>query len=215
MAQSEGDIVRLHCNDCRGTKHTLVKRLKSSGADEDQGFRWSTTYDVFECRGCEEVVLRRIHWFSEDPGEEETFFPPRVSRWLPPWRYSLPADIRVLLTEVYTALQADSCSVAMMGARAIIESAMVTKVGDKGNFKNNLKAMEDAGFLSRTNTTFLDAALDAGSASIHRGHRPDAQQLNTVMDIVENLLQSLFVLEKATRHLRQATPVRPSAKKKA
>jgi hypothetical protein len=69
--------------------------------------------------------------------------------------------------------------------------------------------------LSRTNTTFLDAALDAGSASIHRGHRPDAQQLNTVMDIVENLLQSLFVLEKATRHLRQATPVRPSAKKKA
>ena len=170
---------------------------------------------MFQCRGCEEVVLRRIYWFSENPGEVETFFPPRVSRWLPPWRYSLPVDISVLLTEVYTALQADSCSVAMMGARAIIESAMVTKVGDKGSFQKNLKAMENAGFLSTRNRTFLDAALDAGSASIHRGHRPDAQQLDTVMDIVENLLQSLFVLEKATKRLKQATPARPSAKKKS
>src|SRR5208283_4709294 len=127
------------------------------------------------------VVLRRDHSSSEDPEAEISYFPPRASRWVPSWRWTLPATIRELLTEVYTALQADSLSIAMMGARAIIEAAMVSKVGDQGTFPANLHAMEKGGFLSKTNREYLEAALDAGSASIHRAHRPDKPQLNTVM----------------------------------
>jgi hypothetical protein len=44
----------------------------------------------------------------------------------------------------------------------------------------------------------LSVAFDAGSASVHRSHTPDQDQINTVMDIVENMLQSLFVLEASS-----------------
>lgn len=212
-AQKEGDVVTLHCNDCHGnTRNTLVKRIRFTGEDEEQGFHWSTTYDVFQCRGCEGVVLRKIFWFSENPDADEEFFPPPVTRWLPKWQYKVPNEIRLLLQEVYNAMHSDSRSLAMMGARAIIETAMVSKVGDKGSFACHLKAMERVGLLSKSAVTFLEVALDAGSASMHRAHRPSSQDLHTVMDIVENFLQALFVLEKAAKDLKASTPQRLAKK---
>lgn len=72
-----------------------------------------------------------------------------------------------------------------MGARSVIETAMVSKVGDQGTFADNLQALQDNGHLSKTNRQFLEAALEAGNAAAHRAHRPTAKRLNTVMDIVE------------------------------
>jgi hypothetical protein len=47
---------------------------------------------------------------------------------------------------------------------------------------------------------------------MHRAHRPTGEDLNTVMDIVENFLQSLFVFEKATKDLKASTPPRAAKK---
>ena len=206
--------MKIHCNHCRHeTNHDLLKREVSTGADEDQDFKWRTEFDMLQCRGCEEVTLRRKFDFSEDPESSITFYPPRVARWLPAWKYSLPREMKGLMEEVYKALQADSRRLAMMGARAVIEYAMQEKVGDNGTFAENLQKMEEAGFVSRTNRKYLDVALDAGSAVIHRGHLPTDTQLETVMDIVENLLHSLFVLEKPSGDLKATIPSRPVRKK--
>jgi len=208
------EVFSVHCNHCRRTtNHRVLKSCIHTGSDDEQGFWWRTAYDMLECCGCNEVVLRRNHHFSEDPDNEITFFPPPASRWLPQWRWSLPVPINSLLAEVYTALQADSLSLAMMGTRAIIETAMVRKVGDHGTFRNNLQAMEVDGHISKGNRKVLEVALDAGSAAAHRAHRPDARQMNTVMDIVENLLHSLFVLERQTKALQKEIPPRPSKAK--
>jgi hypothetical protein len=169
---------------------------------------------MLECCGCEEVMLRRSHEFSEDDGVAISFFPPRASRWLPTWNTALPWEMRSLLREIYTALQADSLRLAMMGARTAIETAMISKVGDNGTFADNLQALEDSGNVSKTNRKFLEAALDAGSAAAHRAHVPTPEQMNTVMDIVENLLHSLFVLEKPSTALKAAIPPRSPTKKK-
>jgi len=218
MAQSEAGqsaLFKAHCNGCRQTtNHRVLKSHVDTGSDDEQGFAWRTEYTMLECCGCNEVVLKREYWFSEDPGSVIAFFPPSASRWPPRWQWSLPTSIRLLLSEVYIALQANSLSLAMMGARAIIETAMITKVGDHGNFNSNLLAMEEAGHISKNNRKFLEVAVDAGSASAHRAHRPDAKQIDTVMDIVENLLHSLFVLEKQTTALKEGIPARPVVKKK-
>jgi hypothetical protein len=102
----------------------------------------------------------------------------------------------------------------MMGARTAIETAIVSKVSDHGTFAGNLQALEDAGHLSKTNRKYLEVALDAGNASAHRAHCPTAGQMDTVMDIAENLLHSLFGLEKRSTALKAGIPPRPAAKKK-
>ncbi len=102
----------------------------------------------------------------------------------------------------------------MMGARTLLDMLMVQQVGDVGSFKQKLKKLEAGGFVSAHHVDILDAALDAGSAAAHRGHAPEAFQVNTVMDIVENLLQAFYVLPGMAQTLKKTTPPRPSKKAK-
>jgi hypothetical protein len=204
---------KIHCNQCRQkTNHQLLVAQTNREVDEEQDFWWRTTFETFECAGCGECTLRRELSSSEDEGSV-TYYPPRASRWLPKWQNSLSPDLRELLVEIYAALQAGSQRLAMMGARTVIEVAMVSKVGDHGTFPKNLQAFQDGGFVSATDREYLATALDAGSATAHRGHLPSLQELDTVIDIVENLLHSVFVLGTPTAKLKARIPIRPATQK--
>jgi len=85
---------------------------------------------------------------------------------------------------------------------------LLDKVGDAGTFAQKLAQLEDAGFVGRRDRKFLDAALDAGSAAAHRGYQPKKEHLDHVMDIVENLLQAVYILEEAADELKESTPAR-------
>ena len=102
---------------------------------------------------------------------------------------------------------------AVMGARALVDMAIMDKVGDKGSFDQKLSALEEEGFVSKRNREVLTAALDAGNASAHRGHKFEAREVNQIMDIVENLLQAIYALEDAAQNLKTATPPRKRAPK--
>ena len=75
-------------------------------------------------------------------------------------------------------------------SQTLVDLFIVRKIGDQGTFVEKLKKLEQAGFLSAKNRELLDAALNAGHAAAHRAYLPKREQLWTVMDIVENLLQS-------------------------
>ncbi len=210
---SEEQLSDVHCNVCNHkTEHLLLTRRSNSGSekvDYDISISWDTINEVLECRGCKEVTLRRRFYFSEwDHGDvEETYYPPRIGRALPRWKDQLSDDKTSLLEEVYTALQANSLRISMMGARALIDMVMTEKIGDKGTFPQKLNELETQGYISTKNRDLLEAALDVGNAASHRGYRPRKAHVEAVMDIVENLLQST-VLEGYVDELKAATPKR-------
>ena len=101
-----------------------------------------------------------------------------------------------------------------MGARALLDMAgIVESVGDIGGFAKKVQTLESKGFISNRQREYLEAALDAGSAAAHRGHSPTTKQLDLVMDIVENVLQQIFVLPHAAKELKKGTPARKLLKK--
>lgn len=212
-------IVLAHCNKCgHETKHDVVierRHCASEVLDPQQGIEvnWSTTYSMLECRGCEEVSLRRTEWCSEDDPMDQrtgTYFPPRVSRRKPAWvdRLAMPDEYEGLLDEIYVALHADSRRLAAMGARALIDAYITRRVGDQGTFTKGLKKLVEKSFISETHRVIVAAAVDAGSASAHRGHCPSANDINVVIDIVENLIHNELLADPAAA-LRQTTPPRP------
>jgi hypothetical protein len=87
---------------------------------------------------------------------------------------------------------------------------MVEKIGDVGRFDQKLNELEKAGFVSSKNREVLAAALDAGSAAAHRGYAATPAEVNIVMDIVENMLQAVYVLHDAAQKLKKSTPPRPA-----
>jgi hypothetical protein len=120
-----------------------------------------------------------------------------------------------MLHEIYNSLDADNRALPMMGARTILDMVIVDKIGDVGTFGDKLKHLETQGFISQKNREVLDAALDAGSAAAHRGYAPKLPEVLAVMDIVENLLQATYVLDKAAKEIKKSTPARPPKEKKS
>lgn len=164
--------------------------------------------------------MTRVNWCSEDDPYDErerVFFPPRVSRQKPAWLTQHPElnDYIHLFEEVYTALHADSRRLAMMGARAVIDLAVARMLGgDPGNFTAGMNELVAAKRLSDEERALIDAAFDAGSAAIHRGHQPEADDVNTAIDIVERVVHA-EVLKKKAKALADATPKRTHRKPKS
>jgi hypothetical protein len=212
-------IRKIHCNECRRkTDHRLLKTVKgdsgSEEIDEQSTIWWETTFDLLQCCGCREAVLRRTYEFSEWDYADVRYFPPRVSRHPPKWVHDLPYDLGVVLEEVYRALDANNRRLPMMGARTLVDLVMVEKVGDVGGFTEKLGQLEKAGFVSSKNREVLESALDVGSAAAHRGYAAKVDEVNIVMDIVENLLQAVYVFPDVARKLKESTPPRPPRKPK-
>ncbi len=206
---------KVFCNHCgRTTNHAEIAKCKVAES-EDDGHRyseWETVYRMLQCLGCDNASMRADHWHSDyDMSNDTEFYPPRVSRKIPSWLWQLPDGWRFLLREVYTALQADSKRLAMMGARALIDVYMNDTVGDKGNFIVKMQALIKENHLTEQDANVLAAALEAGHAATHRGHLPSESTISHVMDIVENLLQR-YALRNSAASLVEAIPPRPSKK---
>jgi Domain of unknown function (DUF4145) len=201
----------VHCNYClHPTKHSVLSEHNRKQVEKHSGYDiwWNTRYTLFTCLGCESITLRRELTCSEwDDGFEIEFSPPQVSRQLPKWRDELPKEIRDLMTEVYTALHSDSRRLALMGARTLIDMFVLDKIGDVGTFKEKLQALIQRGYLGSQQESVLNVALEAGNAASHRGYQPSSEDLNHVIDIVENLLQS-YALEKASNSVKGKIPTR-------
>jgi hypothetical protein len=211
-----------HCNECgQETLHKIVRRIQRSRDYDNDPYTVTagTNWRILQCCGCNEVAMSRIDWFSEDDPEDTyvpTYFPPRVSRRKPDWLVRRQAPgYGGLLDEIYTALHADSRRLAMMGARAVIDRAVAKKIGDRGNFSVGLDELQKNNLLSQQERAIIEAAFEAGSAAMHRGHQPTIDSLNTVIDIVERVVHA-EVLEEKAKELAAATPKRPlrTSKKK-
>jgi len=97
---------------------------------------------------------------------------------------------------------------AVMGARALIDVVIADKIGDVGSFEKKLDMLEERKFVSSLNRVQLAAALDAGSAAIHRGHKPSPETVGQVLDIVENIVEAVYVLPKTAEQVSKETPPR-------
>ena len=213
----ESEVIWYHCNECgRETKHNVlyqINRCTPAGIYEcsyypEEGTKWK----LLQCRGCEEVFLQRIDWFSEDipaNSSEPTCFPPRVSRKKPRWmwRLGVPSEYTDLLNETYVALHANSRRLATMGARALVDAVIRRNVGDQGNFEKGLDTLVKKELISKRNSEIIYAAVEAGNASAHRGYCPSSDDVNTVIDIVENLIHN-ELLAASAQALKSSTPKR-------
>lgn len=207
-------ILRSSCSDCaKETDHKLLHETFFDHVEKDEyEHTWTTTHRMLECCGCHSVSLVRILSSTAYDDIEVQQYPPAVSRRKPTWandpQSDIPADIDSLMDEVYAALHAGSLRLAAMGTRTLVDLLMTDLVKDIGGFGAKLNALVADDFITKRQRDTLEAALDAGSAAAHRGHRPSTHDLNLVMDIVEGIISQTYVHPDAGSRLKGATPPR-------
>lgn len=227
MATRRPNSTKAHCNECGGSRdHAVLKTERTDWHDDEHPIWGGRQYDMLRCRGCGEVKLRRAEWFSENTDErgrmvpEVSYYPPAAFRREPRWLRELwlhvaagDDELRQLLREIYVALQNDQRRLAAMGVRALLESIMVSQVGDEGNFVTNLAAFEREAHVSRIQRERLETILEVGHAAMHRRYAPSARDLVTLIDIAESIIESVYVHEGRVRELKGRIPPRRKKQK--
>lgn len=116
--------------------------------------------------------------------------------------------MKEIVGEIYAALHSGSRRLALVGTRTLVDMLLLEEVGDVGTFDQKLKALRDKGAISERNREVLSTVLNAGSAAAHRGYKPAREDLEVVMDVVENVLQSTHHLVRVAEELRKKIPER-------
>ena len=197
-------------------------------SDYDEGsISGATLHELLKCAGCDFVSLRQTEWFSEhyddsgQPVPEVRYFPHASLRRFPQWLPQLECDnssaefVPRLLRQIYSALDAGSYELATMGIRSVLDMAVVDHDDDEGFFGEKLSRLEERGRIAKKQVEELKTLFDLGSASIHRGFAPTRQQVLDALDIVEPLIQSLYLHPNQTAKLARVIPPREKSQKKA
>lgn len=128
------------------------------------------------------------------------YFPPTVTRRKPLWcRDILPFvstvinDLNPLFEEVYSAHASGAFALAVMGIRALTEKIMVEQVEDQGTFAKTVDAFFAAGFIAPIQQhPFKSVLIEAGHAAMHRSFQPNHNDVETLLDLVEGLVESIY-----------------------
>ena len=215
------------CRDCQlETGHRSIARGQVRGSEKKlEGSESSfQTFEVVQCNDCGVTTYcidTNIHpgaMIGDSYTESTEYIPPIPLRIKPEWYSYLTENYQAILDEVYMALNNALFFLSSTGTRTALDQLLIEKIGDIGDFKTKVKKLVANKIIDETESDMLLAVIDAGSASAHRSYRPDNDQINHMMDILEAIFYKLVVepekkkeLKKKAAELRKSTPKRNNA----
>jgi Domain of unknown function (DUF4145) len=203
------DIKNAPCILCaRVNAHKVLARQDRSS---EEG---SDVYYFLACAGCGAVSMANL--WDVGAGPEARYYPSPISRKPPEWLWRLrflfgdsEKPLGELLHEIYEAVQGKQHRLALMGIRAFFEQLMIAKVGDQGTFNANLKKFLEEGFIAKIQLTAIEHILESGHAAIHRAYAPVEHDLNTALNIVEAITETIYFHEEEAKKVAARVPQRP------
>lgn len=188
------------------TQHSVLANVTDAEtSDQIDFFRH---FQVIQCDGCQTLSFRKSTYCSEDyfqVGENEykldervDLFPARVanSRGLGDDTAYLPEPIDRLYDETRSALLNTSPVLTGIGLRALVESVCKEKQVKGTNLKQKIDELAKVGVLNSSQQTILHLIRTLGNKSAHEVKPHTAEQLALAMDVVEHLLDGVYIMPK-------------------
>ena len=127
----------------------------------------------------------------------------------PTWLPQLPNEIGLVMAEVYVAIREELRALPAIGIRTALDLYFSEVLGSNhGTFEQKVQKLRDQGVLSVRDADHVLAVIDGGNASAHRGFMPDADALETIVAVGEQLLRAHYVLSGGTQRLKAKVPAR-------
>lgn len=233
-----GTTIRAHCSNCGGERNCEIRgHHPEKGGDEN--FDWQRDWYLLTCRGCDHVFAQTISTNSEDRddyydhyGEHVTEYNETVETWparskrpIPDWfnNAHVQTDIKNIsalnasIDELYRALDADLLVLSSIAIRTTFDIAAVL-LGVKADlgFEKKIEALVNEGHIPEEEKENVGILVNAGSASAHRGWKPQPSDIDTLMSGLEDFIYNSMVLPARKRAqaaklaaLNASVPARP------
>ncbi|HHA1306298.1 TPA: DUF4145 domain-containing protein [Enterobacter kobei] len=231
------------CEKCRrSTKHSIVTSYELTGQEEcgPYGYTidWQESYQVIQCRGCDELSFRKESWFSEDmgymgdddfyDGKTITLYPKRSEETRTPKDFvEVPRKLRNLYIESIDTFNNDSYILTAAGLRALIEGLCAElKIKDgpverteKGivrivrarNLEGKIAGLKEKGILTAAGAAFLNEHRFMGNEAVHSLKKPSREDISLAFDLIEHCFETIYVMPVKASELVESRKKRSSA----
>lgn len=195
------------CHACkRETNQSILASIQRSGQEPmgpDISFYWDEEFQIVRCDGCEAITFRSTYSNSEqldDQGDavEEHLYPnPVESKHREPISESwpiLPNKLDSIYEETIQALNLSQHILAGIGIRAILETICKDQDAQGKDLEKKIDDLKERRLLTAEGAGILHDLRILGNRAAHEVKPHSEAQLNLAMDIVEHLLQEVYIL---------------------
>ena len=204
-------ILESDCRSCfRTTRHEILFHTE----DEKEGefFHEKDTWQVVRCLGCSTISFRHRNDDYENVEEKEygdvehaisiNVYPGVISNHSPlKSQYYLPILIRNVYQQTLSALSQKSFVLASMGLRACIEAVCNHLKLSGSNLEKRIDQIHKAGYVSNGDKRRLHAIRFLGNDAAHEVKEPEVGDILIALEIIEHLLNTIYILERRARTL--------------
>jgi hypothetical protein len=202
--------MKIFCHLCRKhTNHNVHSEVKLS-ANTDYEDPWAEVHRFTQCAGCDAFTYSIESWSEGDwnphTGEMDT-------RWVTyphgegqrqseDVDHDFPSKVRVIYTEVISAMNHQLPVLAGVGLRALIEATCRDQGIPGGNLEALIDGLATKGALSTAQAEILHAHRFLGNAAAHEITPAQPRELVAALDIAENVLRTIYVLPKLSAEVK-------------
>lgn len=199
-----------YCIRCNyDTNHSVL--FKESIRSDNDDYDFAIDYMVVKCLGCERISFR------EKFTDIESAYPNQNGDWISDTTvktypeklritqrleniYILPEKIRIVYEEAIKAYNADCFILTGVAFRAVIEAICIeTEIGGR-TLENKINNLARQKLITEKESKRLHSIRFIGNDSIHEMKVPNEESLKIVLNIIENLLNNLYLIDYSSRH---------------
>ena len=218
MASKRTEI-SIPCTNCRNnTSHRIHRSFPVHTNYEESGIQIWDDYLIAQCLGCKSVSFVYESSCSEDceinstTGQSEivvrrTLYPSRIEgRQTMPRLEAIPKKVLSIYRETYQAIGEKMPILAGVGIRAIIETITQEKEAVGYSLKNKIDSLASQGLITIDGSKILHNLRFLGNSAAHEAKAHTEEELLAALDVVEHLLNSVYILP----NLAMKLPSNPS-----
>lgn len=211
--KTKGQFRWVVCRSCDNkTKHEVSSSVEVNWGNED--IQGTDVYEIIRCSGCDQISFRIGSCNSEDlepdPDNEDRIIYPETEEIYPSRLmgrtalediYFLPEKVRLIYRETHTALCTKLKVLAGIGIRALVEAVCSEEAAKGKNLKTKIDDLVRKGVLTKKNALVLHKTRFLGNQAVHEVKAASDAELDVAFDIVENLLETVYIIPKKAERL--------------
>lgn len=218
-----------YCSTCARLQNHKVLKEELTHFDDQEGWWEENSYQIIQCAGCDALSFRILHEDAalsqnshSDDSVVEILFPRRdsESRPIKKYRRDFPLKVKDIYVETVEAFNNQFNLLCGMGVRSTLEAICldkeikngkviikgVLKVSNKLNGK--IAGLCEKGYLTASNSETLNELRILGNEVVHEVQAPSRNELAIAIDILELLIDNIYVIERKALHLRRSRELR-------
>jgi len=206
-----------HCLPCGKcfveTRHLVLQSVDIDGKALDWDYYYTDNFQIVQCQGCDSISFRKCHSDSENMGWDEErnegfhidkieLYPNRVAgRHKLRQAHFLPFEVSRIYDETHAALCNRQPILAGIGIRALVETVCKEKSAAGSNLEQKIDNLVNMGVLTQAGAETLHSMRILGNEAAHEVKPHSEETLNLAMDVVEHLLNDVYILPAITKSL--------------